>query len=228
MTTILKSSRTKPTYAFVSLFFVVVLGSYCSVCLSQTVEDHLLKRRVSLRVKDGTIEEALNRLVGEQSVPIGWETSLSDFVRHDINVDMRNTALKDVLDYLVLAEPSYRWKLEDGVINFVPVIERDELFEKFLSLRIKQFEPPKGLSVFAFRDAILDLPEVQSFLQSNGLGGSHTGHLSGTAPPPLDFEFRVADTDLRALLNKLIRDGHRRMWILSRNGPRRELLHLAL
>ena len=226
--TILKSTWTRPAYAFLSVFFVVVLASYGSPCLGQTVEDNLLKRRVNLRVKQGTLEEALNRLAVQQSIPIGWETSLNEFVRHEINVDLTNTPLKDVLDYLVLAEPSYRWKLEDGAINFVPTFERDELFEKFLSLRIKQFEPPKGLSVFAFRDAILDLPEVQSFLQANGLEGSHTGHLSGTGPPPLDFEFRVADTELRALLNKLIRDGHRRMWILSRNGARRQLLHLAL
>ena len=216
----------------IRLTFALVVAAWLSangsVCLGQSTENNLLKRRVSLRVKDGTMIEALDRLSGEESVPIGWEVTLNDFVRHDINVDLRNTALKDVLDYLVLAEPSYRWKVENGVIAVIPAVGRDELLEKFLSLRIKQFEPPKGLSVFAFRDAILDLPEVHSFLQSNGLEGSHTAHLSGMAPPPLDFEFRVADTELRALLNKLLRDGHRRMWILSRSGERRELLHLAL
>ena len=208
--------------------FVIALGSYGLVCLGQTVEGNLLERRVSLRVKEGTIEEALNRLAIEQSVPIGWEVTLNDFVKHDINVDLRNTALRDVLDYLMIAEPSYRWKLEDGVINVIPAVGRDEMLEKFLSLRIKQFEPSKGLRVFAFRDAIYDLPEVHNFLQTNGLEASHGVHVSGGIPPPLDFEFRVADIELRALLNKLIRDGHRRMWIVSRHGERRESLHLGL
>ena len=228
MMTILKCAWIRPTYAFVSVVFVCVLASYGTPCLGQTVEDNLLKRRVSLRVKHGTIEEALNRLAVEQSIPIGWETSLSDFVRHDVNVDLRDTALKDVLDYLVLAEPSYRWKLENGVINVIPVVDRDDLLEKLLSLRIKEFDPPKGLYLVFFRDAILEIPEVRSFLQTNGFEASRTAHMSGAMPPPLDFEFRVADIELRELLNKLIRDGHRRMWILSRNGPRRELLHLAL
>ena len=81
--------------------------------------------------------------------------------------------------------------------------------------------------MFAFRDAIIDLPEVHNFLDTNGLEASHGVHVSGGIPPPLDFEFRVADIELRALLNKLIRDGHRRMWIVSRSGEGRELLHLG-
>ena len=226
---ILKSILTRPAFAFINIFFVAIcLSAYGSGCLAQSTEDNLLKRRVSLRVKNGTMIEALDRLSGEASVPIGWEVTLNDFVRHDINVDLTNTPLKDVLDYLVLAEPSYRWKLENGVINVIPAVDRDDLLEKLLSLRIKQFEPPKGLYVFAFRDAILEIPEVHSFLQTNGLEASRTVHMNGGMPQPLDFEFRVADTELRALLNKLIRDGHRRMWILSRSGERRQLLHLAI
>jgi hypothetical protein len=225
----LKGTLTRLAFAFINIFFVAVcLSAYGSVCLGQSTDDNLLQRRVSLRVKDGTMVEALDRLSGEASVPIGWEVTLNDFVRHDINVNLKNTALKDVLDFLMIAEPSYRWKLEDGVINVIPAVDRDDLLEKLLSLRIKQFDPPRGLYVFAFRDAILEIPEVYNFLQTHGLEASHTAHMSGAMPPPLDFEFRVADTELRALLNKLIRDRHRRMWILSRSGERRQLLHLAL
>jgi len=225
----LKGTLTRAASAFINIFFVAVcLSAYGSACLGQSTDDNILQRRVSLRVKEGTMMEALDRLSGEQSVPIGWEVTLNDFVKHDIDVDLRNTALKDVLDYLMIAEPSYRWKLEDGVINVIPAVGRDEMLEKFLSLRIKQFEPSKGLRVFAFRDAIYDLPEVHNFLQTNGLEASHGVHVSGGIPPPLDFEFRVADIELRALLNKFIRDCNRRMWIVSRNGERRESRHLGL
>ncbi len=211
-------------YAFVSIF----LTAWGQVCFGQQLDAELLKRRVTLHVKEGTLLEALERLAGKESIPISREISQSDFVAHNINVDLDKTPLKEVLDSVVLAEPSYRWKLEDGVINFYPAFNRDERLEKLLTVRIKQFNPPKGLSVFAFRDAILDLPEVQNFLLSNGLKESHGGNCCSGGIPVLESEFGTANTELRPLLNKLIREGHRRMWILSRSGENRQLVQLGL
>ena len=73
-----------------------------------------------------------------------------DVVNHDINVDLKKAPLKDVLDHLVLTDPSYRWKLEDGVINFYPAFNRDERHDQLLKVRIKEFSRPKGLYVFDF------------------------------------------------------------------------------
>src|SRR5215510_13929004 len=116
---------------------------------AQQSEEELLKRRVTLHVKDGTLLEALDRLAGEEKIPIGWELSQNDLVNHNINIDLKKASLKEVLDQLVLADPSYQWKVEEGVINFYPAFDRDARLQEFLSLRIKEFNPPKGLDVFA-------------------------------------------------------------------------------
>jgi hypothetical protein len=198
------------------------------LCFGQTLKDDLLQRRVTLHVKDGTLLEALGRLAGEESIPIGWELSQSDLVNHNISIDLIKVPLKDVLDRLVLADSAYQWKLEDGVINFYPAFDRDARLQEFLSLRIKEFNPPKGLSVFAFRDAVLDLPEVQKFLLSNGLEASHSGNCCGGGISYVTRDFRTANAELRSILNELIRDGHLRMWTLSRNGESRQFVHLSL
>jgi hypothetical protein len=203
------------------------LNFCCQVYFAQPLDADLLNRRVTLQVKEGTLLEALNRL-SQESIPIGWEVAQSDSITHDINLDLNRVALKEVLDRLVLANPAYHWKLENGVINFYPAFDRDERLEVLLSVRIKEFRPSKGLDLFAFRDAILDLPEVQRFLQAKGLEASHGGNCCAGGVPSLDGEFQTANTDLRELLNKLIRDGHRRMWILSRSGEGRQYLNLAL
>lgn len=224
-----KDYRLPLGYTFFGVLFLTACWSFWGqVCFGQQLNAELLKRRVTLHVKEGTLLEALERLAGDESIPIGWEVSQNDFVAHNINVDLDKTPLKDALDRIVLAEPSYRWTLKDGVINFYPVFDRDERLEKLLTVRIKQFNPPKGLSVFAFRDAILDLPEVQSFLRSNGLEGSHGGNCCSGGIPVLESEFGTANTELRPLLNKLIREGHRHMWALSRSGENREQVNLGL
>ena len=132
-----------------------------------------------------------------------------------------------MLDHLVLTDPSYRWKLEDGVINCYPAFNRDERHDQLLKVRIKEFSRPKGLYVFEFRDALLDLPEIRSFLQSSGLEGSHSSNCCGFGAT-VDHDFRTANTDLRSLLNKLMRETNLKMWILSRSGESRQFLQLAL
>ena len=215
--------------ASLTIFFLAACWISCATaCVAQQLDNDLLKRRVTLHVKDGTLLEALDRLAKQEAIPIGWEVSQNDVVRHDLNVDLEKAPLKEVLEHVALADPSYRWKLEDGVINFYPAFNRDEGLQDLLSVRIKEFKPPKGLNVFSFRDAILGLPEVDKFLLSNGLKASHGGNCCGGTPSALDFEFRTANTELRSLLNKLIRDGHLRLWILSRTGESRQLIHLAL
>jgi hypothetical protein len=215
--------------ASLTIFFLAAFLHFCATaCVGQQLDDDLLKRRVTLHVKDGTLLEALDRLANQEAIPIGWEVSQNDVVKHDLNFDFEKTPLKDVLDHVALADPSYRWNLEGGVINFYPTFNRDDSLQDLLSVRIKEFNMPKGLSVYAVRDAILDLPEVNSFLLSNGFKASHGGNCCGGTPSTLNFEFQIANTELRTLLNKLIREGHLRFWILSRTGESRKLIHLAL
>jgi len=215
-------------YAFFCTLSLACWIACSQVCFAQQLEGDLLSRRVTLQVKNGSLLEALGRLAGQEAIPIGWELSQDDVVKHDINVDVEKTPLKDVLDLLIVSDPSYCWKVEDGVINFYPAFNRDERLQELLSVRVKEFNPPKGLSVFAFRDAILGLPEVQKFLLTNGLEASHGGNCCGGAIPYMNREFRTGNAELRALLNKLIRDGQVRIWIISRTGKDRQLIHLSL
>ena len=66
-------------------------------------------------------------------------------------------------------EPLYRWELADGVINLVPIRNRDPFFESLLNTAISNYDPGKWTIKFQLRDAIGSTPEVKKLLESKNV-----------------------------------------------------------
>ena len=161
---------------------MIVFGVSPAQCSGQSADDQLLNTRMDLHLQNGTLLEALSTLAVENRVPIGFEPSLTYKAEYHLNVDLKNVSLKEVLDWIIQEEPSYRWAMRDGVINFTPAYGNDPVVEKLLGLPIRSFDPSKELNNIGIRDAITALPEVVGFLKANQLTASHSGFWGG----PLD------------------------------------------
>jgi hypothetical protein len=185
----------------------------------QTTKDDLLERRITLHIKQGTFLYALSTLCVDYKIPIGFEPALGHKAQSDLNIDFENATLEGVLNEIVGQETDYKWESRDGVINIMPITSRDDFVEKLLNTEIHRFDQPKKLGKFQIRDAIVELPEVVALLKANGITASHYGYFYG---PNLHTNTRIdlsiSGTDLRGVLNKVIRETEHNMWIVSRSG----------
>jgi hypothetical protein len=186
---------------------------------SQKTTTNLLEQRITLHIKQATFLYALSTLCVDYRIPIGFEPALGHKAQYHLNIDLDNATLENVLNEIVAQETSYKWELRDGVINVIPINSRDDFVEKLLNTEIRQFEPPKTLGKFQIRDAIVELPEVVALLKANGIKASHYGY---SYNPSLKIDKRIdlsiSGTDVRGVLNKVIRETEHNMWMVSRSG----------
>jgi hypothetical protein len=196
---------------------------------SRQSPDNLLERRITLRINKGTFLYALSTLCVDYKIPIGFEPALGHKAQYHLNIDLEKAKLEDVLNKIVGQETGYRWELRDGVINIIPITSRDDFVEKLLNTPIHRFEQPKKVGKFHIRDAIVELPEVVALLKSNGITASHYGYSytpSHYTNEKLDLS--ISETDVRGVLNKVIRESEHNMWMVSRSGKKLSSLDIGL
>jgi len=213
-------------FASVVMAFAIVSNSKA---FAQTATVNLLQQRITLHIKQGTFLYALSTLNTDYRIPIGFEVAREHEPKYQLNIDLENATLEAVLDEIVGQETGYRWELRDGVINIIPITCRDDFVEKLLSITIHRFNQPKKLGKFQIRDAIVDLPEVESLLKANGITASHYGYAYSYPTPNTNekVDLSMSDTDLRGVLNKVIRETEHNMWMISRSGKNLSSLDLS-
>jgi hypothetical protein len=193
------------------------------VCSNQTIgqtKSNLIEQTIELHLNRGTLLQALSKLSVNNRVPIGFVPTLAHKDDHNLNIDVDNATLKTVLDTIVQQHSGYRWEVRDGVINILPTNSADDFVENFLGTPIHNFDPPKLPGSSRLRDAITELPEVQILLKANGISASHYGSFerypSLYSNPNVDLS--MSNTDVRGILNKIVRESEHKMWIVSRSG----------
>ena len=214
------------------LLAVGLLGTLMLIgnpAFGQTAQNDLLKQRVKLHLNRGTLLQALSILSVEQRIPIGFEPALDHKPAYHLNIDAENVTLNEVLDTIVQQEPNYKWEVKDGVINLIPMKSRDDFVERLLGTRIQQFDPPKVLGASQIRDAIVDLPEVVGLLKINGITASHYGYFYRypSVYTNANVDLKISQTDVRGILNKVVRDSEHKMWIVSRSGDNLSSLEIG-
>lgn len=212
-----------------SLALSLVLGS--AVCFAggfgRTAEGDLLDQTMDFHLENGTFLQALSRLAVEKRVPIGFEPSLTHEEKDGLDIQVHNARLEDVLNLIVQQEPGYRWEVRDGVVNFFPLNSRDEVVETLLGTPIHRFAPKVGLNKFALRDAVIALPEIQNFLKANDINATRPGYFYRQKLPARDVDLSISNTDLRGVLNTIVRNSEHKMWVIVRSGRKREFLNLG-
>jgi hypothetical protein len=216
--------RIAATLATVLMGQLILSGASAS---GQRSIDNLLEQRITLHIKQGTFLYALSTLNVDKRIPIGFEVALGHKAEYHLNVNLENATLEDVLNEIVGQETGYRWELRDGVINIIPITSRDDFVEKLLNTPIRRFDQPKKLGKFQIRDAIVELPEVAALLKANGITASHYGYYYHPSPYANEkVDLSVSGTDLRGVLNKVIRETEHNMWMVSRSGKNLKTLDI--
>jgi hypothetical protein len=169
----------------------------------------------------------LGMLSVEKDVPIGIEFSTNEKNEPKLEIDVKNAPLVEVLNLIVQQEPTYVWEFRDGVINFIPVNERDSFFEKLLNTPVRRFVSPKGNDKFAIRDALLNLPEVDELITANGLEADRLGSPHRQSIYANDADLSANSTDLRSLLNKIIRESEHNSWTLKWADKKKKTFELG-
>lgn len=197
--------------------------------VGQAPGDKIADRTLSLRVDDAYLMHVLSTLSVDHRVPIGLEVAADQADEPKLNIDVKNVPLKQVLDLVTLQYPSYRWEVRDGVINFVPAHSRDPLLPQILGTHITRFVPRKGINKFDIRDAIVGLPEVKSFLDAHSMTAWQLRHPTyRSVYTNNEVDLTVSDTDLRGVLNKVVRDSEHKLWVIKRKGEKGEILQISL
>ena len=196
--------------------------------VGQKSGDDLLKQRLTVKINDVPFITVLATLSVEHRIPIGLELSHVSYDGFRKNFEATNATLEQILNLICQYWPAYRWEVKDGVVNVVPAVARDSLLEELLSTRISHFSPQKVTDKFELRNAILDLPEVKSFLDANGVSVFRLGDPVRASDQIGAVDLSVSDTDLKGLLNKIIRDSERRFWAVSRRPPDIRTIYMSL
>lgn len=202
--------------------FAVGLSIVMLVCSSQTVaqsKPSLLNQKIDLHLKNGTLLQVLSTLSVDDRVPIGFVQTVGHKDKHHLNIDLDDTPLHIVLDTVMQQQPEYRWEVRDNVINILPT-KSDQVVENLLGTAVQRFHPPKLPSTSRLRDAVIEMPEVQSFLKANGISASRYGYFERSpsiySNPTVDLN--ISNVDVRGVLNKIIKESEHKMWIVSRSG----------
>jgi hypothetical protein len=65
-----------------------------------------------------------------------------------IRLKIKHGTLADALKSIVEQNPVYTWKLEDNVVNVLPLAaNRDPLLRDVLEVRLEKFSIPQGVSL---------------------------------------------------------------------------------
>ncbi|HKO41649.1 MAG TPA: hypothetical protein VJU84_00040 [Pyrinomonadaceae bacterium] len=190
----------------------------CTQCVSAQSEDSgLTTRRINLQVERTTLMYVLTTLAVDHRVPIGFEESLMDKHEPKLTLDMKDATLNDILNSVVNQEPIYTWDLRDGVINLRPIHGGDEFLTAFLTTRVNHFTPAIGVDKFQIRDAVLNLQEVRTLFRRRKVS---IGRFNYPASPSVFTEdhvdLSISDTDVRGVLNRIIRNSEHKFWIVQR------------
>ena len=206
----------------------IALNCCCQISAVGQDNEPLINRRIDVSFKDSTLIYVVGQLSTINRIPSGFEKSPDQTEEVTLNIEMRNRSLRDVLDSIVQQVPSYRWEEIDGVINLTPNKGRCRFVELLLDLPIKRFMVPTARSKFEIRDTILDLVEVRDLLASNKIAAERLYYPNS---PSIytndDIELSMSNTNVREVLNKVIRESEHKMWVIDMYGDRKNKLLIS-
>jgi hypothetical protein len=172
---------------------------------SPTVD--LLERQVGeVRTQDVDVESILARALGSARIPGGIviDPGMSTEVKQLL---MPGSTLNDLLGAIVLAAPIYRWEINDGVVNLLPVGREPAL----LSMKIGEFNVRDAKSIDEALNKLLSRSDVKARAAEINLdnGVKLTVGGSGSIKSDRPFSVYCKNVTLREALNAIVRaQGH--------------------
>lgn len=123
---------------------------------------------------------------------------------HPITLKVQEASVKEVFDTIVPQMKDYKWEMRDGAVNIYPIRDRDKRLRDLLDIKVSKFSlRMKEPYVLLIAQRIYELPEVEAFKKSHGLGGraSHSG-IGSSFTRRLQKDFAFSNLTFRELLNR--------------------------
>jgi hypothetical protein len=215
-------------HVLISINALMLLMLCFGPAVGQKPGGDLLKQRLTVKLDDVPFITVVATLSLDHRIPIGLELGTVSYDGVRRNFEATDKTPEEILDLICLYWPAYRWEVKDGVVNVIPAGARDSLLEHLLSTRISHFSPRNVTDKFELRNAILDLPEVKSFLDANGVSVFRLGNPVRHSDQIGTVELSVSDTDVKGILNKIIRDSDSKFWTLGRRSLDRNTIYMSL
>lgn len=145
------------------------------------------------------------------SISVEWNFNVTD---HLITVEAENQELRSVLDNIVGQMKYYQWEIMDGVVNIFPSQARDPHIEHLLELQIESFSLWKDAPLWVIRPRIIEMPEVQTYLNENKLMILRSRLGPKYLNRDIGVELKIENVGMRDLLNKITKE-KRGGWIIK-------------
>ena len=195
-------------------------------------QDLLSVQIENLELEAANIGLLLSALSDQKKIPIGLEVSRDDDLLHSktIRLQIKQGTLEDALNSIVKQNPLYTWKLQDKVVNVLPVeAKRDPLLRDVLETKLEMFSIPRGITRFEFRQTLCKVPEIKTVLtQSNVVHDIQTFMSRDLSPLGRGYGLEVSNVTVSALLNQVVRESQTKSWIMLRHGDRKQYFVLNL
>lgn len=141
-------------------------------------------------------------------------------------IDFKKGTLSDLLTQFFAEHKQYAWNIENGVLSILPKEDyRDPVLRELLITEISSFSVKQKTSASNFGEAVFSTPEISRILEQHGLTYD-AGYLGGFYIQQLGqkFSFDVSNTQLKSLLDKVIRESPvARNWIISKKTSAHQL-----
>lgn len=180
----------------------------------------VLERQVAINgLEKITIGDAFREALSSANAPGGIVLPGDCAKEVEYKLDTKSTSLRDVLDSIVSAAPSYRWQYKHGVVNLIGV--RDE--SALLGLRIQKFEVKNAKTLYGAYNELMNLSDVKQRLaevnitqvrQEIGLEDLRRSG-SGVDDGQQGFSVSCSNVTFREALNAIVRANGKGVWAYS-------------
>lgn len=195
-------------------------------------QDLLMTPIDNLDLTASNIGLLLSELADKKKIPIGLEVSPYDDLSRTKTISSRinHGTLSDVLNSIVKQNPLYTWKIQDGVVNVLPVeAKRDPLLREVLQTILQKFSIRRGTSRFSVRQTLSTIPAIKTILtQHNVVPDNQTFMSRDFAPLGREYDLEASNVSVSGLLNQVVRESQTKYWIVMRYGERKQYFVLNL
>jgi len=186
----------------------------------------------NLELEAANIGLVLSELSDRKKVPIGLEVSPRDDLSQTktIRLQIKQGTLADVLTSIVKQNPLYTWKIQDDVVNVLPIeADRDPVLKAVLETRLENFAIERGMSRFNLRQTLSTTPAIKRILTQHHIVPDIPSFMSrdfvSLGPK---YELEASNVSVSSLLNQVVRESKTKNWIMLRYGDRRQYFVLNL
>ena len=198
--------------AAVLLLLLATSGAPAPHVRGQQVSGPAPRRQVlGAIVYDGDLASLLQHLAEEFGVTIGFEADHRQ-PRPRVKFELRDAALRDVLDAIVRAQPAYGWRQDGGFIDLYPVKGGSPLLDTVIG----SFQVSAANWAEA-SDALLRLTEVQSSMSSLRLGRREAERRAAGRGGDA-FSLYVENVPVRRALHEIAKSSGSHLWVFRQYG----------